>query len=126
MTIAINKRKKYLFWFLLAITALIAVRVAIKARENSPARDVEQIKQEINQGLPLGTHRDSVDKWLSARGYQHGMAEEMQNPGRIVGICALVPKSYFWYGTGEIRFWFEFDDNGRLVKSSVHWFEFSL
>jgi hypothetical protein len=126
MVTAINKRKKYLFWLILIVTGIFAVRYAIESREDSPARDVKQFKQEIAADLPPGTHRDAVEKWISARGYQPLPAVDIHNPRLIVGMSGFVPKSYFWYGKGDIYLWFEFDDNGRLVKSDVQWFQPSL
>src|SRR5437763_17025505 len=86
MTIAINKRKKYLCWFLLAITGLIAVLAAIKERENSPARDVQQFEEEIAVDLPLGTHRDVANKWIAARGYPKRSATLDRKDPNILNI----------------------------------------
>ncbi len=124
MTIAINKRRKYLFWFLLAVTAIIAVCYAIDSLA-PPTKDIQQFEREIAADLPLGTHRDTVEKWILARGFQPQMAEHIQNPGRVTGMSARVPKSN-WLVEGEIYLRFTFDDNGRLIKSSVSWHTFSL
>src|SRR5881398_2527751 len=123
MTIAINKRKKYLFWCLVAITGLIAVLAAINERKNSPERDVQQFEEEIAAELPLGTHRDVVRKWIAARGYSQYFSKDMMQNSRGIVSCigAEVPKGYFWYGKGEIKLQFFFDDNGRLVESPVRW-----
>ncbi|MBI1918784.1 MAG: hypothetical protein HYS12_29170 [Planctomycetes bacterium] len=122
MTIAINKRKKYLSWVLLVVTGLIAVGAAIKARD-APARDVQQFEEEVATQLPLGTHRDAVKKWISARGYDQRFSKaEMQNSRGIVScIEARVPKTYFWYGKGGIEIWFSFDDKHKLVSVLVRW-----
>src|SRR5262249_40528400 len=116
-----SKRKKCLYWFLLAFTSGIVVRYAMHVRDESPARDVKQLEREIAADLPHGTHRHLVKKWLSARGYQPHVALDYPGMRRVIGIGAFVPKCYFWYGKGDIRLWFEFDDNGKLLKSSVRW-----
>ena len=91
MTIAINKQKKYLFWCLVAITGLIAVLAAINERKNSPERDVQQFEEEIASELPLGTHRDVVEKWITARGYSRESAaydpKDLNIPKPIRDFC---------------------------------------
>jgi len=119
-----NKRKKYLWWLLLPLTAIVGVWYAIDPNQ-PPTREIEQFKQQIAAELPRGTHRDAVEKWLIARGHQPQVAENSKNPRRITGLSVRVPKSN-WLSKGEIYLWFEFDDNGRLIKSSVDWYTYTL
>src|SRR5262249_8316439 len=73
--------------------------------------------------LPLGTHRDAIEKWITARGYDQRFSKDMMQNSRRIASCvhARVPKAYFWYGKGEIELYFWLDDKGRLVESLIRW-----
>ena len=123
MRFAVNNRRKNLWRFLVTLSGLTLVWYALDARK-SLRRDIIQLEGQITTDLPVGTHRDSVEKWLSTGGWERGWGAStlgVQRNGRVTAIGAFVHRWYFWYGSGDLLLWFEFDDNGRLSQFSVIW-----
>ena len=111
-------------WCLLSsmIISLIAVAGLIASLADSPTRDAEQLKLDIASDLPRGTPRETVEKWLSARGYQPRLVE---NVAGDVAVQARVYKNYFWYGDGYLILGFELDGTNLLLRSRVTWYPVS-
>jgi hypothetical protein len=84
---------------------------------------VERLRAEIAEHLPAGSTRDQVEAWFASHGFETW--DISTTVGRKGGLGATIPNSS-WWEDAEIEIEFYFDEAGRLARSFIDRFVYSL
>ena len=112
-------------WRRLALTLLGLVTACGGAvfLPDSPDREAERLRREIDADLPPGSPRAVVEKWLNDRDFHPRPVVDAE--GQFSGLFVNAYREYFWQGNGELELWFQFDQNGGLSGHGSDWTSFS-
>lgn len=115
--VTMNKRR----WLAMTIVVVLAGCSGLGYRFSLPRVSAEQLRQEVQEHLAIGTARADVEAWLRSRNMayssisQHGIMVVLENTGPLLSL-----------GDYEIQMYFDFDEQGRLTRSSVDEFDYFL
>jgi hypothetical protein len=127
------KKRRRRWWVLAAVGVLVALVWGVPAyfdghiipRLNPAGADEAALKRKVAAALPPGSTRTQVEAWLKSPGIPYGDILDVKSD-KAVGVGTRQPYSDWLGETGFVSLDFYFDDDGKLTKTYVRVFIFSL
>jgi hypothetical protein len=119
-------------WVLAAAGVLVALAWGVPAyldrhvvpRLNPRAADEAELKGKVASALQPGSTRAQTEAWLKSQGLAYSLCDVKGD--KVIGIGSERPYSDWLGETGYVSLEFYFDDDGKLTKTYVEVFVYSL